>query len=174
MKQPKQPKQPKQLKQSELLRLRKEWYVDQKGIDPVLNKLIAFEDTVLDHMHTKKNEEPDIESGKGFCRGVLDRRVNSLEGRILKAFLRSGLNGEVELPEVLINLGMYLNNNRKNEGYVHPTSVVKGVLTKRCYNKLVKEINGQVQCPAYGKGKLTKGIEKLFKRFNVEIHFYGG
>lgn len=48
----------------------------QKGIDPIINKPIK--DAVLDHNH----------SGDQECRAVLERTVNSFEGKIQNAYQR--------------------------------------------------------------------------------------
>lgn len=164
----------KELKQSELKELRQKWYDEQNGIDPILEEFVNFEDTVLDHIHTKKGEEANDENGRGYCRGVIQRDVNAFEGRILSAYKRSGLEKHISLTLLLKNLADYYTDNHFTNGdkYIHVNSIVKKKITKRCYNKLKKVIDGQVKIPNYGKGKLTKGIEKLFIRFNVDIEFY--
>lgn len=61
----------KYLKQSELKEFRKKQYDKQGGICPILKIKIPFEDCVLDHRHSTKNEA--LGNGVGCLRGVIQR-----------------------------------------------------------------------------------------------------
>jgi hypothetical protein len=144
------------MKNKDILTLRKEWYNQQKGIDPVLKKHVDFEETVLDHNHKTK-----------FCRGVLQRYVNSFEGRVNGIYKRSGLMNEIPLPELLRNLAEYLETNHEGEQIIHPKEVKRKVLAKNSYNKLKKV---ELKLPKY-TGRLTKALERLFIKHNIEIEY---
>lgn len=69
----------------------------QSGIDPIIKK--AIKDPVLDHQHF----------GNQYCRGVLERTVNSFEGKVYNAYQRYVKHHTAEtLPNILRNLADYL------------------------------------------------------------------
>ena len=76
---------------------------------------------------------------------------------------------------MLRNLADYL--DQENLPYIHPTEKPKKKKKKKSsYNKLVKElklIDYRKKIPSYPKsGKLTKGIEELYSKCEVEPEFY--
>lgn len=164
-----------QLEQKDLKILKEKWYQEQKGICPILEKEYPFEEFVIDHLHTLVKENPDEETGKGFVRGAIQFQANALEGRILGDFKRLGLEKHTDIVTFLRNLADYLENNRfhtEQEKYIHPNEKPrKPILTKRCYNKLLKAVDGKQKIPPYKekRGNLTKPLEKLFEKYNIEI-----
>lgn len=158
------------LKQNDLKPLKEKWAKEQNYICPVLKKEIPLDKLVVDHLHKLKSEEPGPD-GKGCCRGILDFRVNSLEGKVVNNFKRLGLEKDINLPEFLRNLADYLENNHLNDEilFIHPTEVIKEPkLSKRSYNKFKKLYTGKAKFPDFpSSGKLTKPLEKLFKEYDI-------
>lgn len=161
------------LKTTDIKTLKEKWYLEQEQICPILKKGFNLEKMVLDHYHAT-NSDTIGENGKGCCRGVIEFRANSLEGKITNNFKRLGLDKDIDLPTFLRNLADYLENNHLNDDilYVHPTEVRKEPkLSKRQYNKLQKlylKSGKKKKFPEFPKsGKLTKDLEKLFIEFNL-------
>ena len=162
-----------QLKSSEIKALKEKWHIDQNYICPLIKQRVELDKSVLDHLHKLKAEKPSIETGKGLCRGVLHNSANQFEGKVTSIYKRLGLASLIELPDLLRNLADYLENNKYHQGeyYIHPTEKVKEpTLSKNSYNKLVKTINGKQKIPNYNK-KLTKALQKLFTKYDVEPKF---
>ena len=161
----------KQLKQSDIKPLSIKWHKEQEQICPILKQVINQNDVVIDHLHKKESEEASPD-GKGLCRGAIHRQANSLEGRILKSFIRSGCHKFITLPEFLRNLADYLEDNRSIEGLIHPSEAPKKrKLTKRSYNKLKKKVVSRKKFPTY-TGNLTKPLQALYTEFSIEPEFY--
>ncbi len=163
-----------QLEQKEIKQLKEKWHNEQNGICPLLNLEFDLDKMVLDHQHKLKAELPD-ETGKGLCRGAIQFQANALEGKFTNAFKRLGLEKYISMPDFLRNLADYLEHNKIQEGelYIHPTEKPrKPILMKSSYNKLVKEINGKQKVPPYAnKQKLTKTLERLFEKYELEPEF---
>ncbi len=164
-----------QLEQKEIKGLKEKWHNEQGEICPLLKQYIPLDKMVLDHQHKLKAELPD-ETGKGLCRGAIQFQANALEGKITNAFKRLGLDKYITLVEFLRNMADYLEHNKIQEGehYIHPTEKPrKPILMKSSYNKLVKLIDGKQKIPEYrGKrGNYTKGLEKLYVKYNLEPEF---
>tara|TARA_R110002020_G_scaffold441478_2_gene652268 strand:- start:7507 stop:8004 length:498 start_codon:yes stop_codon:yes gene_type:complete len=162
-----------QLKQGDLKKLRKKWYDEQNGICPILKCEIPFDRTCVDHQHKLKAELAD-ETGKGICRGCIDRSANALEGKISNNFKRLGLNKYTDLPSFLRNLADYLDENKIQEDtqYIHPNEAPpKPKVKKSSYNKLVKAVNKQQKVPKY-TGNLSKNLKALYEKYNLEPEFY--
>lgn len=175
-----------QLKTKDIKYLREKWYNEQEGVCPILGQPFELSCSVLDHQHKLKDELPDL-SGKGICRGILHRSANSFEGKVLNSFKRLGLNKFIELPELLRNLAMYLENNKITDEseikYIHPTEEPKKQkLTKSSYNKLHKVLKQQNTVLENNNKKpkniikystnYNKTLEKLFIKHNIEPGFY--
>jgi hypothetical protein len=164
-----------QLKQSDLKIIREKWFNEQNGICPLLGNEYPLSEFCVDHQHKLVKELAD-ESGKGLCRGAIQFQANALEGKITNSFKRLGLEKHIDLVSFLRNLADYLENNKihTDEKLIHPNEAPrKQTLTKSSYNKLVKTIDGKQKVPPYKdkRGNLSKPLEKLFIKYNIEITF---
>ena len=162
---------PKKMQYKDIKVLREQLYHEQKGICPVLKKKILLEDSVLDHQHSLKGEKLE-HHGAGLVRGCISALVNSFEGQILSKYRRSGLSKIIPLPDLLINLGLFL--KQKNLNYIHPSEKARPKkLQKSSYNLLKKACSRQKKFPLYPKsGILTKPLERLFRQYNIKPKFY--
>ena len=118
----------KQLKQKDLKPLKEKWFKEQNGICPLFGKEFPIEDFCVDHFHRRcKSDLPDEETGRGLCRGCLNFRANSIEGKITNAFIRYGGHEFINLPTFLRNLANYLEHNKihTNEKFIHPSEEPK-------------------------------------------------
>ena len=164
-----------QLESKEIKGLKEKWHEEQNRICPLLKLEFDLDVMVLDHQHKLKAELPD-ETGKGLCRGAIHFQANALEGKFTNAFKRLGLEKYIDMVSFLRNLADYLEHNKIQEGehYIHPTEKPKKpILMKSSYNKLVKAIDGKQKVPPYKekRGNLTKPLEKLFEKYNIEPEF---
>jgi len=162
-----------ELKNKDLKALKEKWHTEQNNICPILKQEFLLEEMVLDHQHKLKAEEPD-ESGKGICRGSIQRFANALEGKIVNNFKRMGLGKFIDLPTFLRNLADYLEENHIQDEikYIHPTEVRREPkMSKRNYKKLAKEyhLSGKkAKFPEFPKsGKVTVKLRSLFKEFDI-------
>ena len=95
--------------------------LDQEGVCAIsglpLNSssVPLHSNSVLDHAHA---DSPNVD---GKCRGVLLSEINMLEGRYLKLFKKSKLGEKYGLtfPELLINIGQYLQQDNSEYKYHH-------------------------------------------------------
>lgn len=89
--------------------------IQQRNIDPIINKAIT--DPCLDHQHF----------GEQRCRGVLQREVNSFEGKVQNAFNRyiKHLTDE-SISDVLRRLADYLEQDY-TQNPVHHTALTNDV-----------------------------------------------
>ncbi len=118
--------------------LRKELYDEANGICPVLKMAVPFDKTVLDHKH-KRKADPIGPNGDGLVRGLLDYRVNSMEGIVLKKFKKSGLYGIIDFRDLLYALADYLKQPLCPQIYIYPSEKPKAsIMTKPMYNQIVK------------------------------------
>jgi len=157
-----------QLKQSQLKEFRREQHKKQKGVCPLLEKKVPFEQTVVDHRHKLKAEEASLD-GKGLIRGVIDFRANALEGKITNNWKRYFGADEskhpISLPEYLRNLADYLENPPLDHlKLIHPKEESREKFKKSDYNKIKKyyfEIfPRKKKVPPYPKGKNPKLTKK--------------
>ena len=165
----------KEITHKEFKILRREQWIKQKGICPVLEQYIKYEDAVFDHRHKTKAETLG-EDGKGLLRGVLHFQANVMEGKIAKLYKRYGLHKFIELPELLRNIADYIENPPMKPEYIHPNERPKAKkLGKRDYNKICKYYfqiyPKRKTLPEYPKrGKTNKKFEELLEKAN-ELHF---
>ena len=159
-----------EIRWAELTQIRREQWLRQNKVCPVLKCRIEYKDAVLDHKHKLKSEAPGID-GKGLLRGVVHRQVNAIEGKIVNFYRRYGLNKEIDLPTLLRNLANYLENPPMSSiRLMHPSARdVPKKLTRREYNKICKYyfqlFPKRKKLPAYPKsGKMTKEFDFLLKR----------
>lgn len=98
---------------------------------------------VLDHAH----HQGASSSEDGRLRGVLDTRVNMLEGRFLKLFKRSKIEElyGITFEDFLINLGNYLKQDNSQEKF---------------HFKYMDDFRKQVK--RWGKPKLLERLESDF------------
>lgn len=170
-----------QLKNSvEIRELKELWLKEQNNTCPILKQEFENESFVIDHLHCSAKEDPDEETGKGFCRGAIHNCANVVEGKILKDFIRYGLLKYISVPDFLRNLADYLESNKfhsENDIYIHSTEKpLKPRLSKNSYNKLVKEIhknNTKTKIPPFvdKRGNFNKQLEKLFNKYNIVPEF---
>lgn len=148
------------------------WLKNNKKCE-ILKKDLDYSNAVLDHIHKLKKEENSF--NKGVIRGVIDRRVNVIEGKyksIFNRFLSKEIRDCISLPEFLRNLADYLEKGGYSENnimYVHPSEVKKEYLKKSSFNKL-KKIYPKIEYPK--SKKMTKKLDILFKKSNIEPEFY--
>lgn len=167
-----------QLNQADVPKLREQWSKDNDYLCPILG--IPLNDNyTLDHYHSSRNGNVDIKYHEGCCRGVIHKRVNSFEGRVVKSYIRDGLSALIDLPTLLRKLADYYEYNKLHSEdtlYIHPSEKPKPKkITKTCYNKLAqatKADNKTLNLTYPKSGKLTKPLEKLFKEYNIEITYY--
>ena len=112
-----------QLKQKDLREYRNQQWLLQKKKCAVTGLPLAFEKSVVDHCHKRKNEPIGVD-GKGMVRGVIHFKVNSLEGKIANAYKRYGLSEIMPLPELLRCLADYI-ENPPVQNVIHPSSIPK-------------------------------------------------
>ena len=164
-----------QLKQKDLKEVRERWFNELNGICPLLGNEYPLEEFVVDHQHKLVKELAD-ETGKGLCRGAIQFQANALEGKISNSFKRLGLDKHIDLVTFLRNLADYLESNKihTDEKLIHPNEAPrKPTLMKSSYNKLVKLIDGKQKIPEYKskRGNLTKPLERLFEKYELEPEF---
>lgn len=166
-----------QLKSNDLKPLKEKWHNLQNHICPIIKKEFILDEMVIDHEHKLKSELPD-ESGRGCCRGAISRFANALEGKILNNFKRMGLDKHIDLPTFLRNLADYLETNHLEDDilYIHPTEAIKIPKLKiSSYKKLKKVYSERAKFPEYPKsGKLSKQLQILFTKYNLEPEYYKG
>ena len=167
-------------KNKDLKEIRKMGHKLQDGFCPILKKVIPVEDMVVDHCH-KGNAKNLGTTDAGLIRGVIQRQVNVIEGKITNSFIRYGLHKqEITLPEFLRNLADYLENPPLIKYMiVHPSEKQKPLkLSKNSFKRVQKEFKAKYpkkKIITYPKScKLTKTLEILFKEFNIEPEFLKG
>lgn len=126
---------------------------EQGGIDPITGEKVK--DAVLDHNH----------GGDQECRAVLERTVNSWEGKVLNSFNRYVRHHtDKDLPTILRNLADYYERDNSDKP-IHHTALTKDA------NKF-KSLPAAQQCsllekngivPESNSVKRTKQARKLIK-----------
>lgn len=117
----------KRLKNSqEAATYRNQMLNQQKNVDPITKEIIT--DAVLDHQHY----------GDQLCRAVLDRTVNSFEGKVQNSYNRYIKHlTDKSLPEILRNLADYLEKDYSANA-IHHTAIDTDV-------RLFKSLNSEKQ-----------------------------
>lgn len=123
-------------------KFRKEWWLKQDKICPILKDEIPFNKTSIDHQHKLKSDELGGKDRLGLVRAILHLEANALEGKIINFWNRSSLKKEYDLPTILRNLADYY----ENEYPIPPKYIYPGEqpieerrkLGKRDYNKVIK------------------------------------
>jgi len=133
----------------------------QNYVCPLCNQFINPGKEVLDHDHVT-----------GKIRGVLHAECNSFEGMLIHKFIRSGVHKYCDIEDFLYNLIKYW--NKVHYPILHPSEKPhKPNLKKSSYNRLKKKYTGKAKFPEYPKSKkLTKKLEELFIKYNIEPEFY--
>ncbi len=164
------------MKSSEIKLLKEKiWEMNGKKC-PVLNKEIPLEKMVLDHNHTRKNDE--YSENKGTIRTSLEFRVNVCLGKLENSIKRLGLDkdDDFNISEFLRNAADYFEAGpyKDEEGfvYIHPKEVKREPnISKKNYNKLSKEYKKsgkKAKFPEFPlSGKLTKKLKELFEEFQI-------
>jgi len=163
----------------ELKEIRESRHKKQNNVCPILKCTLPIEEMVLDHQHKKKkSDEPGIDGG-GICRGVIQRQVNALEGKISNSFVRLGLSkfGK-SLPDVLRNMADYLENPpmfQEEVVFIHPSdkNAIKR-LSKSEFNIIIKYWDVMYpgkKKPEYPKitSKKKTATPKLSARFETYV-----
>ena len=159
----------KQITYAQLKKLRREQWLKQNKICPILGKEIEYKDAVFDHKHKRKADKLG-EDGKGLLRGVLHFQANSWEGKVTNSFQRYGLHKlSISLSDALRRLANYLDNPPMAPEYVHPNERVFEKIGKREFNLLCKRYfefyPKRTKLPSYPRGgKITKNIKELRKK----------
>jgi len=168
------------MKYKEIQEVRERLLLENDGVCPILKIILDPKDSCLDHAHQGSEFSKTVD---GQVRDTIHKYANSLEGVMRSRFLRSGVANFITFEEFLLNLHLYLMNNRQN--LLHPQHSPKPKkLTKRSYNKLIKEIKivnnyrikqkqKQIKIPMYPKSqKLTKKLKELYFEFKINPEYY--
>lgn len=172
----------KQLKSSEIKKIREDQLIKQDKCCLVCGDKISNDYSTLDHKHKLFKDQEIGTDNAGLCRGVLCRDCNAWEGRIFSSFRRQGLHKkDASMHQMMRNLANYLENPPMldpdlDEHLIHPSEAEKPrKMKKTSYNLLKKAFTGsnkKGKFPAFPKsGKLSKGLEKLFIEFNIEVEY---
>ncbi len=153
-----------EIKYSDIKKVRDELIKKQNNICPICKKRI--DTPVLDHHHKKKIK------GTGKIRGVLCLSCNAYIGPIENRATRHKIKQE-EIPTVLRNTADYLEAEQTE--FLHPSErAKKPILSKRCFNKMVKELKkcSKNKVPEYPKsGHLTKHVKKYYDKLGITPKF---
>ena len=112
------------LKQSEIKSFREERLIRQGGRDPITG--LQIKDAVLDHDHVS-----------GHVRCVLQREVNSFEGKVWNAYKRFIRPLGASYEDVLISLVEYKNKDYSNNP-IHPNHKTDKDKVIREYRRRIK------------------------------------
>ena len=138
----------------------------------ICGKKLTLENSVLDHQHKNRKSDPNGINGDGLIRGVLCSNCNLTEGKIWNATKR--FQGARTVQDRIIWLQKLIKYYQQEPyPYIHPTEVKKEPdLSKKNFNKLAKlykEKYPKKKPLEYPKSKkMTKGLESLYKEFNVK------
>lgn len=172
------------MKQKDIKALREKIWLENNKKCPVLNKEIPIEKMALDHNH-KTNSEP-YSANKGTIRISLEFRVNAVLGKLENSIKRVGLDKEpgFNISDFLRNAADYFEKGayvQDGKMFIHPKEVHKEPkVSKRNYNKCKKIYNSEEfipkrknqkkkDFPPYPKSKkLTKGLDEMFKRYEID------
>lgn len=155
----------KQLTSTEIKPIKEQILHRQGNKCAICGKTITLEEAVLDHQHKNKKTDANIINGNGLVRGILCRECNLVEGKIwnnLKRFKQFTTTEERLIW--LTQLSQYYKYPKYP--YIHPTEKLKEpIVSKRQFNKLCKLVGKQLVYPK--SKKLTKPLEKLFNKYNI-------
>ena len=151
------------LTQKQAVELRCSLLQKQNGICPICDRDVNS--PCLDHSHTKRVK------GSGLIRGVLCRSCNVLIAKMENNCVRYGIQQSI-LPSVLRRMATYLEQDHLP--FLHPSEVPKRKkIMKSSFNALLKAMADEKKKPEFPKsGFLTKQLEALFTKFNIEPKFY--
>ena len=153
----------KRLKNSkEAAKYRQELLKSQKGLDPIIKEKI--QDPVLDHNHKGEQE----------CRAVLDRTVNSFEGKVQNAFDRYIKHlTDKDLPTVLRNLADYYESDF-SENAIHHTALTVDVnkFKRMPAAKQIAILKSFGIEPETNNDKRSKQARALIKNGQLDINKY--
>ncbi|QOI72266.1 putative EndoVII packaging and recombination endonuclease [Erwinia phage pEa_SNUABM_50] len=131
----------------------------QKGLDPIIKEKVK--DPVLDHNHKGEQE----------CRAVLDRTVNSFEGKVQNAYDRYIKHlTDTDLPTILRNLADYYEQDYSNM-HIHHTALTVDV-------RKFKSLPSAQQCsilesfnvvPESNTAKRSNQARKLIKSGDLDM-----
>lgn len=163
----------KQLKYKDVAPLREKLLKEQSNKCAICGCVIDEKSgSSLDHQHKLKSE-PCGKDGGGLIRGVLCRNCNVWEGKIWNGTRRyrqpQNVNERVQMLKELIKF-----YEKEPLPLIHPTETPPTPkLMKSSYNKLLKLYKGKAKFPNYPKSKkITKKLEKLYIKHNLEPEFY--
>jgi len=174
-----------QMSNKDIKEVRELLYEEQKGICPICEYKIDKSIAVLDHLHKEKGQV-NGEDGAGAIRQMLCFQCNSLDGKLLKQFQRSGLKKYIKFDHWVENYLRYIRKKPKlikGKLYIHPTEKEDDLyMGKQLFNKLNKlykekypnrkplEVPKSIKTRGKfrGKWKITKKWEDLLKEFNLE------
>lgn len=92
---------------TDLLKIRRQLFDKQEGVDPILDEKIDYKDSVLDHDHSTQH-----------CRAALHRQTNAFEGLVTNAHKRClGWLTDKSLPDILRSLADYLEKDFSKNPY---------------------------------------------------------
>ena len=163
------------LTQKDLKKLREELF---NGVCPVCGRPTKLEEMSLDHIHgSHKSMYPETNK---LCRDLICRDCNVLIGKIENQFLRSSreIKDQIQLPELLRKIADYIEFYAEKENFnellVHPSEWKPKKIKKSWFNKLAKkykEDTGKtIEYPS--SGKLTKQLQSLSEKFDLEPEYY--
>jgi len=161
-----------QLKHSDIKPLRDKLLSEINNTCPLCGKEIQDGKAILEHSHIKGV------GGTGLIRGVCCSSCNILLGKVENNCKRYNISLQ-ELPNVLVQMATWL--SKEHLPFVHPNEKPKEpILTKSSYNELKKVIlennftKDMKKLPKYRdkKQKLTKVLQEMFTKYNVEPKFY--
>lgn len=172
--------EPRQLKNSDIKSLRKHILKKQNGRCWICG--CKPKTACLDHHHKKRIK------GTGLIRGVLCSPCNVFIAKIENNASRYGIANN-ELPDMIRKVADYF--EKKHYPYIHPSEADKPKnVMKKSINKLVAKFKSKYpnkKLPEilifkeYTKGKkkgkekrkrLTVGLERLYKEFELKPEFY--
>lgn len=137
--------------------------IEQGGMDPIINKTIT--DPCLDHQHF----------GDQQCRKVLQREINSFEGKVANAFSRYVKHlTDDPLPVVLRRLADYLEQDFNQNPIHHTALTIDTAKFKRLPANKQKEILLELGVePLSNAAQRAAQARKLIKagKLNMQDHF---
>lgn len=110
-------------KQKDIINIKRELYSLQNNKCPLLNKVVDFDKTVIDHKHKTKAQTATLDNQLGFIRGALEFRANAFEGKVYNFYKRLGLDKEISFSELLRNLADYHDESPCKDPILHYTEV---------------------------------------------------
>ena len=141
---------------------RKNLLQSQNYIDPIIKETIT--DPVLDHNHQFDQE----------CRAVLERTVNSFEGKVQNAYIRYIKHlTDKDLPTILRNLADYYENDY-SENPIHHTALTIDVnkFKRMPAQKQIEILESTGLIAESNTIKRAKQVRILIKNGTININDY--